>query len=268
MGLPTEQLSRFQNNRLEDLWYGPLEELALFNFWKLIKDKAEGLIFTEPLNPADSIILNSVLDQDGDCVLQADSASNDDAGQDASNKGAIFHDVSDRNPVSASESPKHIQLHDSAERVPLDIISDPVSKPEDPFDKVLIWPRIDSSVSKERKRRGLGHVPSVATSERWLQWFQNKDHDKQEKEEAKRARMEQRKIQKEEKIELKRQTAIKKEQEKRDKEAAKRDRLEALKLQKEKKDERDRQKEIPTKKKKQTQRNQKKTTVESRSANN
>ncbi|XP_062540998.1 uncharacterized protein LOC134209029 [Armigeres subalbatus] len=43
MALSAEQVLKFSDNRLKDAWYGPLEELALFNFWKLIKDKAEGL---------------------------------------------------------------------------------------------------------------------------------------------------------------------------------------------------------------------------------
>lgn len=55
----------------------------------------------------------------------------------------------------------------------------------------------------ERIRRAQEHIPSVATSERWLQWFRKKDLEKKEMEDAKKARIEKRKQDKERKEEEK-----------------------------------------------------------------
>lgn len=70
----------------------------------------------------------------------------------------------------------------------------------DPFDDVLIWPRVDDK-KVGRKRRIQEHVPSVATSTKWLEWYNKKDQSKREQEEAKLARIEQRKLQKQKKEE-------------------------------------------------------------------
>lgn len=77
MGLKPDQLMRFLNNREKDFWYGPHEELALFNFWKIIKDKAEGLFFTESLQLFQSIIIEYVDNDNVECsnLPEADRAS-------------------------------------------------------------------------------------------------------------------------------------------------------------------------------------------------
>lgn len=69
LGLEAAQISRFLENRNEAFWNGPLEELALFNFWKTIKDKSEGLYFTNPLNPANSTEINLTIEENGDCTI-------------------------------------------------------------------------------------------------------------------------------------------------------------------------------------------------------
>lgn len=58
MGLNQTQLQVFAENRDKDFWYGPYEELALFNFWKSIKDKSEGLMFTRRLEQYTLITCN------------------------------------------------------------------------------------------------------------------------------------------------------------------------------------------------------------------
>ncbi|XP_065077867.1 uncharacterized protein LOC135701082 [Ochlerotatus camptorhynchus] len=118
MGLDEEVLSRFNDNRLKDFWYGPLEELALFNFWKSVKDKEEG---------------------------------------------------------------SNLQSND-------------------PFDDVLVLPRVYDKKG-DRKRKTQEHFPSVATSTKWLEWYNKKDQAKKEQEKAKLARIEQRKLLKEQKEE-------------------------------------------------------------------
>lgn len=70
LGLQQAQLARFTTNRDKDFWYGPLEELALFNFWKSIKDKSEGLMYTEPLILFQSLAVDLMIDNGGECVIQ------------------------------------------------------------------------------------------------------------------------------------------------------------------------------------------------------
>ncbi|XP_062561107.1 nucleolar protein 58-like [Armigeres subalbatus] len=242
MALSAEQVLKFSDNRLKDAWYGPLEELALFNFWKLIKDKAEGLFYTEPLNPNESLTLDFIVDPEGECVFMPQpNGGNDDYatanGAPNSRDASLDHCEIFENSASTSES--RIQ-HDAnakqtLEHVPLAEISTSVSniepayvqsdateapnvlstltcKQKDPFDKVLIWPRIEPPKKGDRKRRGQEHVPSVATSERWLQWFKKKDQEKQEKEVAQKARLEERKRLKEKKEEERCQLQKKKEE--------------------------------------------------------
>lgn len=106
-----------------------------------------------------------------------------------------------------------------------------VSCVEDPFEGVLVWPRVDDKINGS-KRRKQEHVPSVATSGRWLQWYNKKDSEKRQEELEKKARIEKRKMvkqqkekQKEEqkldKIEKKRQKAEQNEMKKAEKENAK-----------------------------------------------
>ncbi|XP_053681562.1 uncharacterized protein LOC128732342 [Sabethes cyaneus] len=77
------------------------------------------------------------------------------------------------------------------------------TNPKDPFEEVLVWPRIRTDVPNQRKRRGQEHVPSVSTSDRWLQWFEKKDMEKKEIEDAKKARIAERKNKKKQRDEEK-----------------------------------------------------------------
>lgn len=102
---------------------------------------------------------------------------------------------------------------------------------DDPFEDVLVWPKVNENITG-KKRRKQEHVPSVATSGRWLQWHNKKESEKRDEEIAKKARIEKRKLikqqkeeqkeeQKREKIEKKRQRDEMKESKKADKENAK-----------------------------------------------
>lgn len=73
----------------------------------------------------------------------------------------------------------------------------------DPFEEVLVWPRVTPTDPSQRKRRAQEHVPCVATSDRWLQWYKKKDLEKKEIEDAKKARIEERKMKKQKRDEEK-----------------------------------------------------------------
>lgn len=61
MGLEQHQLLQFTENRDKDFWYGAYEDLALFNFWKSIKDKSEGLMFSSRLEQHNIVTYNFTL---------------------------------------------------------------------------------------------------------------------------------------------------------------------------------------------------------------
>lgn len=67
-GLSEDQLTRFTMDWKNDYWYGSLDELGLFNYWKSLKDKSEGLMFTEPLQQFQSITLELTIGEDGSCT--------------------------------------------------------------------------------------------------------------------------------------------------------------------------------------------------------
>lgn len=90
-----------------------------------------------------------------------------------------------------------IQTHDSTAKSALQTSFASSTDSKDPFEDVLIWPRVAPTDPSQRKRRIPEHVPSVATSNRWLQWYQKKDLEKKEIEDAKKAKIEQRKALKE-----------------------------------------------------------------------
>lgn len=78
-------------------------------------------------------------------------------------------------------------------------IDDDIPDPEenevqgDPFEGILIWPKVNDKTSDQKSRRK-DHVPSVATSDRWRQWYNKKDEERKQKEEAKMAKAEERKL--------------------------------------------------------------------------
>lgn len=73
-GLESDQVERFTNNRYEEHWFGPIEELALFNFWKRFKDMSEGLLPTDPLTHYQVLRLESF--EEGECI-PSDNAANE-----------------------------------------------------------------------------------------------------------------------------------------------------------------------------------------------
>lgn len=98
------------------------------------------------------------------------------------------------NPASKDDLMENVTLKTTG-------TSDTNSK--DPFEEVLVWPRVRTDGPNQRKRRVQEHVPSVSTSDRWLQWYKKKDLEKKEIEDAKRARIEKRKIKKKQRDEEK-----------------------------------------------------------------
>ncbi|XP_065087694.1 uncharacterized protein LOC135709312 [Ochlerotatus camptorhynchus] len=65
------------------------------------------------------------------------------------------------------------------------------SNSKDPFDDVLVWPRVAPTDPNQQKRRIQENVPSVATSDRWLQWYKKKGFGKEKKfEDANKTRIE------------------------------------------------------------------------------
>lgn len=69
MKLDEEVLSRFNDKHLNNFWYGPLEELELFNFWKMFKDMSKGLMFIVTLNQCGRVSMDFTLDEIGNCIL-------------------------------------------------------------------------------------------------------------------------------------------------------------------------------------------------------
>lgn len=99
---------------------------------------------------------------------------------------------------------------------------------DDPFKDVLVWPKVNDNTTA-KKRRKQEHVPSVATSGRWLQWHNKKESEKHREEIAKKARVEKRKL-------IKQQREKQKEEQKRDKIEKNRQRDEEKELKKEEKE--------------------------------
>lgn len=68
--LQQDQLTRYTTYK--DFWYRyrPLEKLALFNFWKSIRDKSEGIMHMEFLIPFQSLAVDLIDDHGGECVIQ------------------------------------------------------------------------------------------------------------------------------------------------------------------------------------------------------
>ncbi|XP_062698127.1 glutamic acid-rich protein-like [Aedes albopictus] len=91
---------------------------------------------------------------------------------------------------------------------------DTIACNEDPFEGVLVWPRVNEN-THGKKRRKQEHVPSVATSDRWLQWYNKKDSDKKQEELAKKDRIEKRKLIKQQKEEKKEEQRLEKIEKKR-----------------------------------------------------
>ncbi|XP_062562120.1 uncharacterized protein LOC134225781 [Armigeres subalbatus] len=178
MGLNQTQLQIFAENRDKDFWYGPYEELALFNFWKSIKDKSEGLMFTRRLEQYTLITCNftsadptePVLSFSGDAIV-------------------INDEVNTENVPPNCDS---VQL-------PLNGHTTNTANEDDPFVDVLIWPKVNDAAGKGPRKK-VEHIPSVATSSKWLEWHNKKENDKKEKENAKLARMEKRRLLKEQKL--------------------------------------------------------------------
>lgn len=81
MGLNENQLLQFAENRNKDYWYGPYEQLALFNFWKTIKDKSEGLMFTTPLEQYTLITCHFTLDEPVESVPMSSEAATENNGK-------------------------------------------------------------------------------------------------------------------------------------------------------------------------------------------
>ncbi|XP_055527887.1 uncharacterized protein LOC129720430 [Wyeomyia smithii] len=194
LGLKCDQLTRFLDNWKKDYWYGPLDELALFNFWKLTKDKAEGLLFTEPLQQSNSVTLDFIVNTYDECSYLSTTAHSENA-------DAARSESSDcRAPLTEPSSAQSEFLYPASTNdltdITLETTGATYTNSRDPFEEVLVWPRVQTNGPNQRKRRGQEHVPSVSTSNRWLEWYKKKDLEKKEIEDAKKARIEERKIKK------------------------------------------------------------------------
>ncbi|XP_021694736.1 uncharacterized protein LOC110674765 isoform X2 [Aedes aegypti] len=183
MGLNENQLLQFAENRNKDYWYGPYEQLALFNFWKTIKDKSEGLMFTTPLEQYTLITCHFTLDEPVESVPMSSEAATE-------NNASMC-------PESQPSSSDSMQLNENDHGLDANKACN-----DDPFADVLIWPKI-THVSGAAPKRKIEHIPSVATSSKWLEWHDKKDDDRKKKEEAKLARMEKRRLLNEQKLQKK-----------------------------------------------------------------
>ncbi|EAT46828.1 AAEL002033-PA [Aedes aegypti] len=163
-GLSEDQLTRFTMDWKNDYWYGSLDELGLFNYWKSLKDKSEGLMFTEPLQQFQSITLELTIGEDGSCtpIVQ---------------QNAVEDEINDPQPVQPND----------------DMSQDEEAASNDPFEGIFIWPKVNERNGNDKQRRK-EHVPSVATSNRWRKWYDKKDEERKQEEEAKVARIEKRKL--------------------------------------------------------------------------